>query len=138
MKGKGTLVLASDTDAYKAAVELFNKIIDVHPNIPNGFKYTVGDKMQELAISVMVGIQRGYMIKEQRLDYQRSVIADINVLSTLIRTAGERHWYGVNKHTELANLARSIGKQVTTWKNSPGRGMMPQGGGRSQNPGGQG
>lgn len=138
MKGKGRLVLASDTDSYKASVELFNKIIDIIPSIPHDYKFSVGKDMQALAIRVMVGIQRGYMIKEERLRYQRGVIADINVLSTLIRTAGERHWIGTNKHTDLAELARNIGKQVTTWKNSPGRGQAPQGGERSQNPGGQG
>ena len=137
MKGKGTLVLASDTDAYKAAVELFNKILDIIPSIPHDSKFTIGEQMQTLAVRVLVGIQRGYMIKEERLRYQRGVIADINVLSTLIRTAGERRWIGRNKHADLAELTRNIGKQVTTWKNSPMRGTTPQGGERSQNPGGQ-
>lgn len=138
MRGKGKLVLADDIGAYKAAVELFNRIIDTVPNIPREYKFSIGKDMQSLAVRIMVGIQRGFMVKEERLRFQQGVLADINVLGTLIRTAGERHWIGVNKHMELAELARNIGKQVTTWKNSPVRGEIPNMGGRSRNPGGQG
>lgn len=126
------VIIASETKVYMAAVKLFNMILDVVKDIPREYKFTVGDEMQRLSIQLLTGIQRAYMVKEDRVKHLKEFTANFEVLNTLIRTCGERKWISIKKHAQLAELTIDIGKQITGWKNS----SLPDE--RSENAGGQG
>lgn len=125
------ITVASDTKVYLSTVKLLDEILDIIPNLPRDYKYTVGSQMQNLTIGCLLTIQRAYMVREKREEHLKEFLADFDVLRTLVRKAGERQWISRKRHATIAELMSDIGKQVTAWKNHP-----PQGEGR--NPGGQG
>jgi len=125
------VTVASDTKVYLATSRLLDEILDIIPNLPRDYKYTVGAQMQNLTIGCLLTIQRAFMFKYDREDHLKEFLGDFDVLRTLVRKAGERQWISRKRHTTIAELMSDIGKQVTAWKNHPSQG-------EGRNPGGQG
>lgn len=128
---KHKVTVASDTKVYLATSRLLDEILDIIPNLPRDYKYTVGAQMQNLTIGCLLTIQRAFMFKHDREDHLKEFLGDFDVLRTLVRKAGERQWISRKRHTTIAELMSDIGKQVTAWKNHPSQG-------EGRNPGGQG
>lgn len=127
------IFIASDTKVFSDTVKLFDKIIEMTPNFPRDYKYTVGGEMQKLSMNLMLGIQHAFMDKEKRQDHLRLFLSDFEVLQVLVRKAGEKHWISRDKHAETSELMIEIGKQITAWKNRPNYTA-----GEGRNPGGHG
>lgn len=111
------VTVASDTKVYLATSRLLDEILDIIPNLPRDYKYTVGAQMQNLTIGCLLTIQRAFMFKNDREDHLKEFLGDFDVLRTLVRKAGERQWISRKRHTTIAELMSDIGKQVTAWKN---------------------
>ncbi len=126
------IYIASDTKVFRDAVKLFDLIIEMTPDFPRAYKYTIGGKMHDLTMQLMLGIQHAFMMKEQRQDHLKMFICDFEVLQVLVRKAGEKRWISTKKFAETSELMISIGKQITAWKNRPGNA------GEGRNLGGQG
>lgn len=118
-RDKKEVKVASDTRVYHAAEYLYDEILDVVVNIPRLYKYVIGEEMQRLAMAVMLGIQRAYLDTPNRQYHLRLLIADVSVLQTLIRKAGERRWISIKKHATLAEIIVSIQKQASWWSAPP-------------------
>ncbi len=127
------IFIASDTKVFRDTVKLLDLIMDMTPDFPRAYKYTVGGQMHTLAMNLMLGIQHAFMDKEHRQSHLQMFICDFEVLQVLVRKAGERRWISTKKQAETAELMITIGKQITAWKNRPGTIA-----GEGRNPGGQG
>ena len=113
--------LVSNTKIYLDCTRLFNAILDITPEFPRAYKYSVGNRMHELAIDLLDEIAAAYINRSRdiRVQHVTNFLTKFNTLKTLLRTAGEKKWIlGRSKHAEVIELMDAIGKQATAWKNS--------------------
>lgn len=113
--------LASNTQIYLDCRKLLDVILDMTPYFPRAYKFSIGNKMHDLGITLLREISAAYINRdrETRIQHLVNFQSDFDVLKTLLRIAGERKWIlGKNKHAEIIELADAIGKQSTAWKNS--------------------
>jgi len=115
------LKLVSNTRIYLDARALLDEILDVTPNFPRSYKYTVGSKMHDLATEILQEIAAAYMNRDRETRIQHLVNFQIKfeTLKTLLRIAGERKWIkGMGRHAHIVELLDAIGKQSSAWKKS--------------------
>lgn len=113
--------LVSNTRIYLDARKLLDEILDITPNFPRAYKFSVGAQMQNLGISLLREIAAAYMNKDRdiRLRHLTEFQTLFETLKTLIRIAGERRWIkGLGRHAQIVELMDAIGKQSSAWKNS--------------------
>lgn len=113
--------LVSNTKIYLDCTRLFNVILDITPEFPRAYKFSVGSRMHELAIDLLDEIAAAYINRDRatRVQHLTNFQTKFNTLKTLLRTAGEKKWIlGRSKHAEVIELMDAIGKQATAWKNS--------------------
>lgn len=113
------LKLVSNAPIYKDVRSLLNEILEVTPEFPRQYKYTIGGEMQKLAVSLLSGAAAAYMDKANRLAHLSKFRYEFETLRTLVRIAGEKRWIkGIARHAQITELMDAIGKQSTAWKNS--------------------
>lgn len=113
------LKLVSNAPIYKDVRSLLNEILEVTPEFPRQYKYTIGGEMQKLAVSLLSGAAAAYMDKANRLAHLSKFRYEFETLRTLVRIAGEKRWIkGIARHAQIIELMDAIGKQSTAWKNS--------------------
>lgn len=111
--------LVSNTHLYLDCRALLNEILDVTPNFPRAYKFTIGAEMQRLGVSLLQTDAAAYMDKAGRVQHLIKFKTEFETLKTLIRIAGERKWIkGIARHAHIIELMDAIGKQSTAWKNS--------------------
>ena len=111
--------LVSNAPIYKDVRSLLNEIIEVTPEFPRQYKFTIGGEMQKLAVSLLSGAAAAYMDKANRLAHLSKFRYEFETLRTLVRLAGEKRWIkGLGRHAQIIELMDAIGKQSTAWKNS--------------------
>lgn len=113
--------LVSQTQIYLDCRRLLDAILDITPNFPRAYKFSLGAKMQELGITLMSEVTAAYINRElaTRIQHLINFQSGFEVLKTLLRIAGERKWIqGRSTHAEIVELLDAIGKQSTAWKNS--------------------
>lgn len=113
--------LVANTQIYLDCRKLLDAILDITPSFPRAYKFSVGSKMHDLGINLMLEISAAYINRDRAVRIQHLVNfqADFEVLKTLLRIAGERKWIlGKSRHADIIELTDAIGKQSTAWKNS--------------------
>ncbi|MBP3737575.1 MAG: hypothetical protein J6I72_00815 [Muribaculaceae bacterium] len=95
--------LVSNTHLYLDCRALLNEILDITPNFPRAYKFTIGAEMQRLGVSLLQTDAAAYMDKAGRLQHLIKFKTEFETLKTLTRIAGERKWikgkgqlYGIN------------------------------------------
>lgn len=119
--------LVSNTHLYLDCRALLNEILDVTPNFPRAYKFTIGAEMQRLGVSLLQTDAAAYMDKTRRLQHLIKFKTEFETLKTLTRIAGERKWIkGTGRHAHIIELMDAIGKQSTAWKNSLTKAEKPE------------
>ena len=113
--------LVSNTRIYLDARKLLDEILDVTPNFPRAYKFSIGSKMHDLGVELIQDITAAYINRdrETRIGDLVQFQTKFETLKTLMRIAGERQWIkGKGRHAHIVELMDAIGKQCTAWKNS--------------------
>lgn len=113
--------LVSNTRIYRDTRTLLDHIIDVTPQFPRQFKYSIGSKMHDLAVELLNFAASAYMIRDKEASITHLVQYQIKfeTLKTLVRIAIERRWIkSTGRQAQIVELMDAIGKQCTAWKNS--------------------
>lgn len=112
--------LVSSTKIYLDARKLLDIILDIVPNFPRAYKFTIGAKLQEIGVNLMQEIAASYINKDkaETAKHLTEFQAEFETMKTLIRIAGEREWIkGRGKFATIIELMDEIGKQSSAWKN---------------------
>ena len=113
--------LVSNTQIYLDCRKLLDTILDITPNFPRAYKFSIGNKMHEIGINLISHISAAYLNRNRatRIQHLVNFQSEFEVLKTLLRIAGERKWIlGKSRHADIIELTDAIGKQSTAWKNS--------------------
>lgn len=110
-----------DAKIYIDARHLLDNIIDMTLMFPREYKFTIGVRMQSLAIDVLEEITAAYINKDidERTRHLVVFQQKFQTLQTLVRIAGERRWIqGIGRLARVIELMDGIGRQGNAWKNS--------------------
>ena len=113
--------LVSNTQIYLDCRKLLDEILDITPNFPRAYKFSIGNKMHDIAVDLISEISAAYINRDKqvRVQHLSNFQSEFEVLKTLLRIAGERKWIlGRSRHANIIELTDAIGKQSTAWKNS--------------------
>lgn len=113
--------LVSNTQIYLDCRKLLDEILDITPNFPRAYKFSIGNKMHDIAVDLISEISAAYINRDKqvRIQHLANFQSEFEVLKTLLRIAGERKWIlGRSRHANIIELTDAIGKQSTAWKNS--------------------
>lgn len=113
--------LLSNTQIYLDCRKLLDIILDMTPNFPREYKFTIGNKMHDIGVGLIADISAAYLNRDRatRIQHLVNFQSKFEVLKTLMRIAGERRWIlGRSRHADIIELLDAIGKQSTAWKNS--------------------
>ena len=93
----------SNTQIYLDSRKLLDVILDVTPNFPRQYKFTIGNKMHDLAVDLMSDISAAYINRDRatRIQYLLNFQSKFEVLKTLLRIAGERKFIVEQKENEI-------------------------------------
>lgn len=86
--------LVSSTKIYLDARKLLDIILDIVPNFPRAYKFTIGAKLQEIGVNLMQEIAAAYINKDkaETVKHLTEFQAEFETMKTLMRIAGEREW----------------------------------------------
>lgn len=113
--------LVSNTQIYLDCRKLLDIILDITPNFPRAYKFSIGNKMHDIGVALIAEISAAYLNRDRatRIQHLVNFQSELEVLKTLMRIAGERKWIlGRSRHADIIELLDAIGKQSTAWKNS--------------------
>ena len=111
----------SNARIYLDTYKLFNEILDVTADFPKYYKYSIGQEMQQLCVTLLHLVSAAYLTSDmtERISKLTEFHAKFEVLRTLVRVSGEREWIrGISRHANIIELMNDITKQASAWKNS--------------------
>lgn len=114
-------MIASELKVYRDTFTLVSLIVDIQARFPRMHKYTLGQKMTNVALELFEYIQLANMSREGRARHLTGFTVKFELLKTLIRLCSEKDILTLKQQADMARLTNTIGKQVTAWKNASAR-----------------
>lgn len=105
---------------YKVAYDLLDAITDLAKNMPRDFKASIGGKLRDECVSIVVLIFRANVAAEKE-SHLRSLIERLQVTELLLRLSKDKRLISVGQYAKSIELTNSIGKQASGWRKSTAR-----------------
>ena len=105
---------------YKVAYDLLDAITDLAKNMPRDFKASIGGKLRDECVEIVVLIFRANVAtdKDRHLG---ALIERLQVTELLLRLSKDKRLISVGQYAKSVELTNSIGKQATGWRKSTAR-----------------
>jgi len=109
------MALYSDLPVYKASYDLFVTIFEYSKNFNKEYKYTVGEKLKNETIEMMVSIYRANTRadKKQLLQSARENIEVIRILFRLLKDLSQ---IDLKKFVTVNVQIENVSKQLAGWQ----------------------
>jgi hypothetical protein len=102
---------------YKVAYDLLDAVTDLVKNMPRDSKRSLGDKISNECIEIVVLIFRANCAHDKS-PYLQILIERIQVCELLLRLSRDKRIIPNGKYATAIELTNSIGKQATGWRKS--------------------
>lgn len=102
---------------YRSSYQLLLEASLAIKSFPREYKYTLGQKMREEIIEVIVLVFKANSTKRKK-DILDDLISRIQVASLLFRLCHDMKILPLKRYVALSAISDSIGKQATGWKKS--------------------
>jgi hypothetical protein len=111
---------------YKLTYDLLLRITQVSKDFPREYKYTLGQKMRDEVIDLVVLIYRANSTPDRDASLG-NMLERIQVLQLMIRLAHDMRILARKHYAELAEKTDSLARQAQGWRKSSGKGKPEQG-----------
>ena len=114
------MALTTDLEIYKAASDLLSLAVDVQANIPRAFRASMGNRIADECIEIMVLIARANAARaaERRLAQIELLLERLDVARFLLRAAHDKRLISGKLWAKSIQLSDSVGKQANGWAKS--------------------
>ncbi len=102
---------------YKTTYELLQLVTRKTKNFPRDFKYSLGDKIRNECIELVVFIYKANSFKEQRQDYLKQILERVQVIELMLRLSKDLRLLNVDAFSEIVVLTDALAKQTQGWVN---------------------
>ena len=100
---------------YKVSYDLLDIITDLAKNMPRDFKASIGGKLRDECVEIVVLIFRANVAREKSLHLD-SLIERLQVTELLLRLSRDKHLISTGQYARAIELTNSVGKQAGGWK----------------------
>ena len=111
------MALYYELQVYRDVYQLILKVFECTKDFPREYKYTLGQDMKRDGLVLIRSIYRANKAKS-KTEYLETFLDDFEILKIEIRLCVDMKILSIKKQAELAVLMKSIGKQVTGWRNA--------------------
>lgn len=101
---------------YKTTYDLLNLVTKKTKTFPRDFKYSLGDKIRNECIDLVVFIYKANSSKDKK-PFLECINERLQVIQLLIRLTKDLHLINVNSFSEMVELTDSISRQTSGWIN---------------------
>lgn len=102
---------------YKVAYDLLNVVTELVKNMPRDFKRSIGGKIADECVEIVVLIFRANCA-EEKAPYLSDLIERLQVANLLLRLSKDKHLISVGQYAQAIELINSVGKQSVGWRKS--------------------
>ncbi len=111
------MALHTNLPIYKVAYDLLDIITDLAKNMPRDFKQSVGGKLRDECVEIVVLIFRANVARE-KASHLSALIERLQVAELLLRLSRDKRLISTGQYAKAVELTTSIGKQAGGWRRS--------------------
>jgi hypothetical protein len=111
------MALHTELPIYKQAYDLFDAITDLAKNMPRDFKASIGGKLRDECIEILVLIFRANCARE-KASHLESLIEQLQVAELLLRLSRDKRLISTSQYAKTIQITNSVGKQAGGWRRS--------------------
>ncbi len=111
------MALHTQLPIYRAAEDLLDVVTDVVTNMQRNFKRSVGEKINDECIEIIVLVYRANVAADKS-PHLTALIERLQVINLLLRLGFNKRKVDKGAYARAVELTTSIGKQATAWKKS--------------------
>jgi hypothetical protein len=111
------MALHTQLPIYKVAYDLLDVVTDLVKNMPRDFKASIGGKISQECVEIVVLIFRAKCAREKgpHLD---DLIERLQVTELLLRLSRDKRLISTGQYARAVELTNSVGKQAGGWRRS--------------------
>jgi hypothetical protein len=119
------MALHTQLPIYKVAYDLLDVVTDLTKNMPRDFKRSIGGKISDECVEIVVLIFRANCVKD-RAAILTELIERLQVTELLLRLARDKRLIATTHYAKAIELAQGVGKQANGWRRaSPNSALSP-------------
>ena len=111
------MALTTALPIYKVAYDLLDAITDLAKNMPRDFKASIGGKLRDECVEIVVLIFRANCARE-KATHLDALQERLQVAELLLRLARDKRFISTGQYGRAIEHTTSIGKQANGWKRS--------------------
>lgn len=100
---------------YKTTYELLEMVTRKTKDFPRDFKYSLGDKIRNECIELVVFIYKANTLRQQRKEHLQQILERVQVIELMLRLAKDLHLFNVSVFSEIILLTDSLARQAQGW-----------------------
>ena len=102
---------------YKTTYELLEMVTRKTKDFPRDFKYSLGDKICNECIELVVFIYKANTLRQQREEHLQQILERVQVIELMLRLAKDLRLFNVSAFSEIVLLTDSLARQTQGWIN---------------------
>ncbi len=102
---------------YKASYDVFFKFVNLINHFPREYKYSLGERIQNVAIDIIVLIYKANSSNDKSVLISK-IIENIQLLYLFLRLSHDLKIISVDKYAEIIEMLDGISKQACGWQKS--------------------
>ena len=111
------MALHTNLPIYKVSYDLFDLSVDLTRNMPRDIKQSLGSKLREECLELLVLIYRANVARDKRA-HLGELIERLQVAELLMRLARDKRFISVAQYARAIDLTVKIGRQANGWRRS--------------------
>jgi len=100
---------------YKASYDAFFRIVNMINHFPREYKYSLGERMQNAAIDIIVSIYKANSVRDKSVHIAK-IIENIQLIYLFLRLSHDLKIISVEKYAAAIELFDEISKQASGWQ----------------------
>jgi len=110
---------------YKQTYDLLLRIMTATKNFPREYKYTLGQKLKDEVIELVVLIYRANSVRDKEMHIS-AILERVQVVQLMIRLAHDMKILPRRHYAALAEMTDTLARQAGGWLKSSGKGRPEQ------------
>jgi hypothetical protein len=109
------MALHTQLPIYKVAYDLLDVVTDLVKNMPRDFKQSIGGKISQECVEIVVLIFRANCSRE-KAPHLADLIERLQVAELLLRLSCDKRLISRSQYAKAIELTGSVGKQAAGWR----------------------
>jgi hypothetical protein len=103
---------------YKLTYDLLSEVTKQTRHYPKDFKYSLGAKIRDETVELVVFIYKANSSRESRSDFVRLILERLQIIELLLRLSKDMQLLSVSAFSSLVVLTDDLNRQASGWLRS--------------------